>query len=212
MPLENDFLPFATDSGAPVLTQAAYAGMTPSAGRGAGILPKEFYNKVARQSAVMAAAIGMFLNNNGQNALDDGDIPNLAAAFAAALGGANAPAFFSLRNSNNAAGSRNVTLVAGTYACMLQSFYGISDPGTYDYTATQSGIVAGASTLTVNTAVRAFRLGGSGYGRHTCVNGSATGTIVVATAGTYTMTLTGAVTGSGDYVGLGSILSCERVA
>lgn len=209
----NDFLPFATAGGAPVLSQAAYAGVTPANGRGAGILPKEYYNKVARQSSVMAAAIGQFLNANGQNALDDGNIPNLAAAFAAALGGANAPAFFSLR-ATGGAGFRSVNLAAGTYQCSLESNYYIDDPvtGNYTVTATQSGIVAGGASLTLNSSATANHFGSSGYGRRQFTKGYAVGTLVVPSAGAYTMSFTSAVTGSVSNIAFASILTCERVS
>lgn len=211
----NDFLPFAISGGAPVLNQAAYVAATPANGRGAGILPKEYYNKVARQSSVMAAAIGLFLNNNGQDALDNGDIPALAAKFAAALGGANSAAFFSLRTAAGAAGSRTISLVPGTYTCSLHSFYSLIDdvyPGrNYDLTATQSGIIAGDASLTLNTSARIYRGGGDGYGRQIYSNDLAVGTLVATTAHAYTLTVTGAVTGAAAYVGRGSILTCERV-
>lgn len=211
----NDFLPFATAPGAPVLSQPSYAGTTPANGRGAGILPKEYYNKVARQSSVMAAAIGQFLNTNGQDALDDGNIPALAAAFAAALGGANAPAFFSMRTAANTASSRSVNLAAGTYQCSLESNYYLIETGgvgIFDLTATQSGIIAGGASLTLNTTARAYRQGGAGYGRTNYTKGFAVGTLVVPTAGAYIMTFTAAVTGAVNYLGIGSILTCERVA
>lgn len=82
----NDYLAFATNGGAPVLSQAAYASSVPGNGRGPGIVPKESYNKSIRQGTAMAAAIGQFIANAGLNANDDGNIPALTAAFLAALG------------------------------------------------------------------------------------------------------------------------------
>lgn len=82
----NDFLAFSTAGGAPVLSQADYAASTPANGRGPGILPKEAYNKIARQPAALAAAIGEFIKLEGFNALDDGNIPGLRDSFIAALG------------------------------------------------------------------------------------------------------------------------------
>lgn len=77
----NDFLPFATDPSAPVLTQGSYAGSSPQLGRGPGILPKEAYNKIARQGNAMASAIGAFIAARGFNAQDNGDIVGLTTAF-----------------------------------------------------------------------------------------------------------------------------------
>lgn len=209
----NDFLPIATAVGAPVLTQAAWAAATPANGRGPGIVPKEYFNKAQRQSSVMAAAIGLFLNNQGQNALDDGNIPALAAAFAAALGGANAPAFFSLRSATGAALARSVILVPGTYQVALQSFYKFEDNGvTYDFTATQSGIVAAGPTVTVNSSAHFRRAGSSGYGRSNHNSGMAVGSLVVPTTAVYAMTMTAAVPGNVGCTPTGSILTCERLS
>lgn len=81
----NDFLPFATDPSAPVATQGAYASSNPQLGRGPGILPKESFNKIARQGNSMASAIGSFIASRGFNALDNGDVAGLQAALTAAL-------------------------------------------------------------------------------------------------------------------------------
>ena len=81
----TDFLPFGTGGSAPVLTQAAYASLPPSAGFGAGLLPKEYINKALRQSSVIAAMIGNFMVAQGQNANDDGNLTTLGANFVAAL-------------------------------------------------------------------------------------------------------------------------------
>ena len=223
--MQNDFLPVAIAGGAPVLDQATYAGMTPANGRGAGILPKEFYNKQIRQATVFAAALGQFLNNQGQNALDDGNIPELAAAFAAALLGANAPSYFSLRIQNSYAGGtypvvRTVTLVPGTYVVCLESNYQMDEgpigSGAYDNTCTQSGIVAlGGNSATVNTAARVFRGGSNGYGRDVNFGDMKLSTLVVATAGAYVMSLTATTQSGGantQISGKGSTLSVERVA
>ena len=223
MPI-NDFLPIATAVGAPVLTQAAWAAATPASGRGPGILPKEYFNKANRQSSVMAAAIGLFLNNQGQDALDNGDIPGLAAAFAAALGGANAQAFFSLLIQDSyAAGTypvvRTVNLIPGNYRVCLESNYGMNEAsigaGAYDNTCTQSGIVAlGGNSATCNTAARVFRGGGGGYGRNIFFRDFQLSTLTVPTAGAYVMSITATSQSGGGNAfisGKGSILTVERV-
>ena len=82
----NDFLPFGIAAVPPdILSQAAWAAAVPAAGRGAGIVPRDYFNKAHRQPAVMAAALGMFLNSKGEDALDNGDVPTLSAAIAAAV-------------------------------------------------------------------------------------------------------------------------------
>ena len=81
----NDYLPIATSGSAPVQSQAEYISSVPANGRGAGILPKEVFNKMLRQASSMVAAIGKFISDAGFNANDDGNIPALEAAFIAAL-------------------------------------------------------------------------------------------------------------------------------
>ena len=81
----NNFLPFGTAGGAPVLSQSAYAAITPANGFGPGLLPKESINKALRQANAMAAAMGTFLVAQGQNALDDGNISTLAANIGLAI-------------------------------------------------------------------------------------------------------------------------------
>lgn len=81
----NQFLPFGTAGGAPVLTQAAYVGITPANAFPAGILPKERLNKALRQSSMMAAALGQMIMNQGFDALDNGVPADLELAFMNAL-------------------------------------------------------------------------------------------------------------------------------
>lgn len=72
----NDFLPFATDVGANVVTQAEYlASDYVGTGRQAGVLPSAVYNKIARQGNFMAAALAQYIvDQTGLDVLDDGDL------------------------------------------------------------------------------------------------------------------------------------------
>ena len=82
----NEFLPFATGAGANVITQAAYAALTSrTAGFQAGIAKSAEMSKVWRQSSAMAAALGAFINAQGYDALDNGDIVALTTNFISAL-------------------------------------------------------------------------------------------------------------------------------
>lgn len=81
----NNFLPFGTSGGAAVLSQTAYAAITPANGFGAGLLPKESLNKALRQANAMSSAMGAFLGAQGQDALDDGNIAALAVNIADAI-------------------------------------------------------------------------------------------------------------------------------
>lgn len=83
----NQYLPFGTGPGAPVLSNAAYAALPPSAAFPAGILLKEHLNKALRQACTMASAVGEYIASTGVDALDDGNVPALALALAQALDG-----------------------------------------------------------------------------------------------------------------------------
>lgn len=82
----NEFLPFATDVGANVMTQAEYAALTARfAGFIAGTAKSKEANKVFRQSAFMAATVGEFMGHAGYDALDNGDLTSHVARFERSL-------------------------------------------------------------------------------------------------------------------------------
>ena len=83
----NNFLAFATGTGATVSTQTAYSGLAArTTGFQSGVADPAQVNKVWRQGASMAAMLGTFIASKGYDALDDGDITTLEAHFEAALG------------------------------------------------------------------------------------------------------------------------------
>lgn len=71
-----DFLPFATDPGANVVSQAAWLALAQrTSGFEAGIAQSDQLNKAWRQSAFMAAALATLASEQtGSDALDDGDL------------------------------------------------------------------------------------------------------------------------------------------
>lgn len=77
----NDFLPFATGSGANVLSQSDYAALTAVAtGYQSGIAKSQQLNKTWRQSSIMAAVLAQFIaDQTGANAVDDGTTATLLA-------------------------------------------------------------------------------------------------------------------------------------
>ncbi|MGA4275564.1 hypothetical protein ACI2VH_02995 [Ralstonia nicotianae] len=87
MAIQNDFLPFATASGANVVTQAQYAALAAlSTGYQSGVAPSAQLNKTWRQSSIMAAVLAQFIaDNTGQNATDDGTTATLEANLLAAI-------------------------------------------------------------------------------------------------------------------------------
>ena len=83
----NDFLPFATGSGANILTPAQYAALTArSQGFVAGIAQSIEANTVWRQATFVAAMIAQFTADYGPSDVhDDGVLANLEAQFISAL-------------------------------------------------------------------------------------------------------------------------------
>ena len=83
----NQFVPFATGTGANVYSAAAFAGL-PARATGVmnGIADGQTFNSAWRQGTSMSAMLGQFISANGYDALDDGDIATLKAHFEAALG------------------------------------------------------------------------------------------------------------------------------
>lgn len=80
----NDFLPFAIDVNAGVMSQTDYAeraglGVVP------GIADPDFANKAWRQGANMAAALGRIVAARGYDALDNGDLNALQRSVADAI-------------------------------------------------------------------------------------------------------------------------------
>ncbi|MGO4171543.1 hypothetical protein [Bosea sp. TAF32] len=82
----NDFLPFATAGGANVLPQSEWNALAARlSGYTAGVASSAQVNKGLRQGSVAAAMLGQFIvNRAGLDALDDGSVTNLLAAFEAA--------------------------------------------------------------------------------------------------------------------------------
>ncbi|MBQ8091401.1 MAG: hypothetical protein IJ233_11725 [Pyramidobacter sp.] len=80
----NDFLPFAINTDAGVMSQADYAAR---AGLGVepGLADPDFANKAWRQSSVMAAMLGRVIAGEGLNALDNGEVDALKNNFLDAL-------------------------------------------------------------------------------------------------------------------------------
>lgn len=82
--MANDFLPFATDPAANVISQGAWAALAArNNGFVAGVAQSSQLNKAWRQSAAMAAAMGVLIDTySDRDALDDGDIVGLATKIA----------------------------------------------------------------------------------------------------------------------------------
>jgi hypothetical protein len=83
----NQILPFATGTGANVLTPAQYQALAAlGPGFTSGILPSANLNTILRQASFVASMIGQFIvDKGGVSALDDGNIAELEANFAASI-------------------------------------------------------------------------------------------------------------------------------
>lgn len=87
MPLQNDFLKFAADPAANVLTQDAYASAgTTATGVATGTASSAAANKTWRQASIMAAMIAQFIVDKAvQPVIDDGTTTTIEANFIAAI-------------------------------------------------------------------------------------------------------------------------------
>jgi hypothetical protein len=87
MTVQQDFLPFATNAGANVLTQTAWnASTTRGTGFKAGLAQSAAFNKAWRQGSIMAAMLGEFIAaQTGQPVIDDGTTATILANFIAAV-------------------------------------------------------------------------------------------------------------------------------
>ena len=87
MSVEQDFLVFAGEAGANVLTQAEYVALAALlTGFQSGVAPSAQLNKVWRQGSIMASVLGQLISDiTGQPVIDDGTIAtieeNLATVF-----------------------------------------------------------------------------------------------------------------------------------
>ena len=82
--MANDFLPFATDPAANVISQGAWAALAARPGGFvSGVARSNQVNKVLRQAAAMVAAMGGLIDAySDRDALDDGDIASLTTKIA----------------------------------------------------------------------------------------------------------------------------------
>lgn len=114
----NDFIGFAAAGSANVMSQADYAAATEQMdGVQPGPASSKLANKIWRQGANMASALGDVIVEQGQNALDNGDIGALKTALETALLSLYGSAI-SLSSVNPSA----VSVPTGTSVTSLTSF------------------------------------------------------------------------------------------
>ncbi|WP_339352802.1 phage tail protein [Acinetobacter beijerinckii] len=86
MPI-NQFLPFAIDEDANVMSQADYAGLLArQSGFQMGVASSEQLNKVWRQSSIISSVLSQFIcNHQTDDVLDNGEIPTLVTQLEIAI-------------------------------------------------------------------------------------------------------------------------------
>ena len=83
---KNDFKPFATGSGANVMSQTDWEALPALlSGFTAGKASSAQVNKAVRQATTIAALVGQFIANSGVDALDNADVNGLVTKFTNAL-------------------------------------------------------------------------------------------------------------------------------
>lgn len=113
----NDFIGFASAGSANIMSQADYAAAAEQTdGVQPGPASSKLANKIWRQGANMASALGFVINTYGLDALDDGDIATLTSNLQPALWGVNT-------NTNaNSSIINNYKLPNGI---MIQTYYNV---------------------------------------------------------------------------------------
>lgn len=83
----NQFLPFATDEDANVMSQADYTALAArQAGFQAGVASSQQLNKTWRQASIISTAIAQFIcDNQAEDVLDNGEIPTLVTQLESAI-------------------------------------------------------------------------------------------------------------------------------
>lgn len=138
----NDFIGFASAGSANIMSQVDYAA---AAEQGNGVQPgpasSALANKIWRQGANMAAALGQIIASQGGDALDNGDIATLKTALASAIGTVDVisatTAYFRLANglqfltgdatsSSNGAVTVNFAHAFAEYPRVMITPYGIN--------------------------------------------------------------------------------------
>jgi hypothetical protein len=147
---ENDFLAFATGTGANVESQTAWAADA-SVGTGfvSGLAQSVQANKAWRQSSVIANMIGQFIANADFNANDNAEPATLLANFISALGA-------NIITASNF-GNPGYIIIANTFIVCF---------GSATIPDGETGVVQGLG-VTIPNAVLGFAMtdgGGGGYG------------------------------------------------
>lgn len=176
----NDFIGFATGGSANVVTQAAYAaapeitgGMSPSS-----MASSKMCNKVWRQGANMAAALGAYNVVKGFDAIDDGNLATLGTNVSDALDAGKFDHMYFSQTSGSYTAPRT-----GVYRITLKGGGGGGGPARTDILTCGGGGGEGGEirfyiTLTKNQSYP-YVIGAGGTGG---TNGTS-GDIVVATDG-----------------------------
>lgn len=166
MTVENDFLIWAA-AGGNVESQASYAADSALAnGVVTGVAKSQLFNKIWRQSSIMAAMIAKFIvDQTGQPVIDDGTDATIEANFIAAIGAtvrtkllAAGNVYVNNSTGNDVTGTGTLSLPWATIqhaATVVQSSYDLNGQvmtinvaagtGTYTAGATISGPLVGAT-------------------------------------------------------------------
>lgn len=168
----NNFLPFALDVGANVMSQADYDALAQrTSGFLSGVALSDQLNKVWRQSSFMTAALAKAMFDElGVDLLDDGDLAAMATlidAYVAAVGGGGGGGgvawggvqtanFAAVANTryfmDTAAGSITATLPGGTPALGAYIEFGCNGATNNGIIGRNGNLIQGsASNLTINS-------------------------------------------------------------
>jgi hypothetical protein len=191
----NDFIGFASNGSANIMSQADYAA---AAEQGVGVQPgmasSKLANKIWRQGANMAAALGRITAARGYDALDNGDLNTLQSSVNDAISVGTFNSMFFSQTSGSYSAPRT-----GVYRITLKGGGGGGGGAQTDHYSTggaggEGGTIVFYETLTKNTSY-AYTIGAggaagaNGIGNTGATNGTDGGTSsIIIGANTYSVT------------------------
>lgn len=163
--MANDFLVFGGSDAANVIDQVTYNALsTRLEGFRAGVAQSNEFNKVWRQSSIMAAVLAQFICDlTGEDAIDDGSTADLLANLKMATTGR-------LINVQRFASSGNYIATAGTTSVVVEVVGGGGGGGGCQATASSQVAVSGGG-------------GGGGYALSRLTSGFSGTTVTIGAGG-----------------------------
>lgn len=189
---KNDFKPFATGSGANVMSQTDWEALPALlAGFQSGKASSAQMNKAFRQSSFIAAALAQFIaDTNGTDVLDNGNFSDIVLKLKSAISTASTGRLLNVRTFTS---SGTYTPTAGTKFVVVEAIGGGGAGGGAPATAASTVSVGGGGTA-------------GSYGKSIYLSGFSGVTVTIGSGGS---PASGTGGGAGGSTSFGSLLVCS---